>query len=468
MSTLPDDAARIVEAVSDRSARGLATAVGRLIRSGDLPAGSRLPTVRVLARALGVSPTTVGGAWRSLAQVGVIETRGRNGSFVNGASAAGQPARFWRLAGGAGHFARDLSAGIPDPALLPPLGPALAHVDGQPPLSGYLDSPVLPTLENLVREAWSASGTGEPEAMTIIDGSLDGVDRVLASLVHFGDRVAVENPTFPPFLDLLDVLGAVPVPVAADDEGVLPDALDAALTGTGARVALLQPRAHNPTGASMSPGRARAVADVVARSPDAVVIEDDHSGAVAVAAPVSVMAHLPDRTVMIQSFSKSHGPDLRLAALGGPADIVEPLVARRHLGASWSSRFLQQLLVGMLTDPACVAAVERARTVYAERRSALLDALAARGVTASGRDGINLWVDVDDERDALVALAAQGIGVAPGSAFMVATGAADPASAGGVGDHIRITTSVLPVEDVDTVADAVADAARPRARRHVR
>ncbi|MGH9247422.1 MAG: aminotransferase class I/II-fold pyridoxal phosphate-dependent enzyme [Acidimicrobiales bacterium] len=447
------DVLGLIGAVDDRSAQGIAAALNRLIRSGELAAGTRLPTVRVLARALAVSPTTINEAWRSLARVGAIETRGRNGSYVTGEVRVTASGRFWRLAGAARHFARDLSAGIPDPALLPPLGPALDRIDGQPAFSSYLDNPVVPELEALVRTAWRE--VCDPEALTIVDGALDGIDRLLSSLVHLGDRVIVENPTFPPVLDLLDVVGAVPVPVAMDDDGVLPDSLRETLPSRPA-VVLIQPRAQNPSGASTTARRVHEVADVLRAAPGVVVIEDDHSGDVAGAEPVSLAAVLPERTVRIQSYSKSHGPDLRLAALGGPAAIVEPLVARRHLGASWSSRFLQEVLVGMLTDPSCIAAVERARQVYAERRTALQKALAERGVATSGWDGINLWVDVASERDALVMLAAQGIGVAPGSPFLVApTG----------GEHVRVTTSVLAVDDVPSVADALAHAARPWPRR---
>jgi DNA-binding FadR family transcriptional regulator len=65
-----------------RAARRIAATIGRLITSGDLPVGTRLPTVRELSRRLGVSPTTVSEAWRSLADVGAIETRGRSGTYV--------------------------------------------------------------------------------------------------------------------------------------------------------------------------------------------------------------------------------------------------------------------------------------------------------------------------------------------------------------------------------------------------
>ena len=96
-----------------------------------------------------------------------------------------------------------------------------------------------------------------------------------------------------------------------------------------------------------------------------LVVEDDHSGDIATGEDVSLGRHLPDRTVHIRSYSKSHGPDLRIAAVGGSADVIDPLVSRRMLGPGWTSRLLQAVLVELLTDPAAIAAVGRARTTYA-------------------------------------------------------------------------------------------------------
>lgn len=52
------------------------------VRSGELPAGAKLPTVRHLADELGLAANTVARAYRELEHAEVIETRGRNGSFV--------------------------------------------------------------------------------------------------------------------------------------------------------------------------------------------------------------------------------------------------------------------------------------------------------------------------------------------------------------------------------------------------
>jgi DNA-binding transcriptional MocR family regulator len=450
------EVARIVGAVETRSAAGIAAAVNRLIKSGDLAAGSRLPTVRVLAQAIGTSPTTVNEAWRSLVRIGAVRTQGRGGSFVAETQRSGWPSRFWRMARAAGAFAIDLSAGIPDPALLPEIHDVLGGIGRGPQPSGYLDPPVLPMLEAIIRKCWQE--ICDPECITVVDGSLDAADRVLTSLLRLGDRVLVENPTFPPFLDLLELIGAQPVAVGIDAEGMRPDELRAVLaagapTGADPAVLLLQPRAHNPTGASMTKARAGELASILrTEAPNCVVVEDDHIGDISVVEPVSLAAHVPERTITIRSFSKSHGPDLRLAAVVGPTELIEPVIARRNLGPAWSSRLLQQLLADMLTDESCTTAVAQAREVYVRRREALTGALADRGIAVLARDGFNLWVPVANERDALVLLAAQGIGAAPGRPFL-----AVPVDR----DYLRVTTALLPEADAERVADALSGAAFP-------
>src|SRR3954464_15532823 len=94
----------IAGAVDDRSARGIAAAVSRLVTAGTLPAGSRLPTVRDVARELGISPTTVSEAWRSLARAGAIQTRGRSGTFVATPSLPRQRLRYAQLGGRVGEL----------------------------------------------------------------------------------------------------------------------------------------------------------------------------------------------------------------------------------------------------------------------------------------------------------------------------------------------------------------------------
>ncbi|HWJ97676.1 MAG TPA: aminotransferase class I/II-fold pyridoxal phosphate-dependent enzyme [Acidimicrobiales bacterium] len=444
----------LADAIETRNAQGIAAGIGRLITAGDLPVGDRLPTVRALARELDVSPTTVSEAWRILSAVGAIEARGRNGTFVRQVPAPGAGHRYRRVTEGPGHFALDLSTGTPDPALLPDLGPIVALVARQNLTSSYLDPPVLPQLEESLRSVWPF----QAESLTVVDGAMDAIDRVAQVIVRLGDRVVVENPTFPPVLDLLDQLGAEVIGVDLDDEGISLTSLEAALAQKPSMV-FLQPRAQNPTGITTSGRRARAIAKLL-KGTGALVVEDDHIGDISEAPPISVGTWLPSQTVHIRSFSKSHGPDLRLAAVGGAGEVVDALATRRFLGPGWSSRILQAVLLALLRDGRTIDQITRAQVEYAARRAAFAAALADHGIAAPGTDGINQWVPVADERSTTVALAAQGIGVAPGAPFLVRPGTG----------HVRITIGL--VDDPATIATladqlAAADraAARPSGRR---
>lgn len=398
--------------MDEPTARGLANAVSRAIRDGVLVPGTKLPPIRQVAAELVLSPTTVTAGWRLLARAGTIHSDGRRGTTVAETHAPGA-VRYRQAVDRGASFAVDLSTGVPDADLLPNLASSFTELTTAGTPSSYLDAPVLPELEAELRRSWPYPA----ERITVVDGALDALDQVARSVLRFGDRVVVEHPCFPTLVDLLEAAGVEVVGVPLDAEGMQVDALAVALEKP-TRAVFLQPRAQNPTGTSMTRERAHELAGGLADS-DALVVEDDSTGAIGVSEPLSLGEWLPDRTVHVRSYSKSHGPDLRLAAVSAPPDLMDDLLARRQLGQGWSSRLLQRILVHLLTDPAAVAEVDRARSVYAERRRVVVEALRERSVDVGGGDGINLWIPVQDEASALIRLASQGIGVAPGRPFAV-------------------------------------------------
>jgi DNA-binding transcriptional MocR family regulator len=428
--------------VTERGARGIASAITRMAGAGTLSPGQRLPTVRRIAHDLGVSPTTVNEAWQLLGYEGTIESRGRLGTFVLPMSRLAGPRRYRRVTQRADSFRIDLSTGTPDPALLPDLRGALSRIGRGDLTSSYLDRPVLPELEQRIRQLLPF----EPEALTVVDGALDALDRIATQVVRRGDRVLVENPTFPPLLDLLQQIGAELVPLEVDQSGIVPDALASALQVRPVAI-FLQPRAHNPTGASMSTMRSSALAKLL-RPHQLVIVEDDHSGAISSAADVSLARLLPSQTLHITSFSKSHGPDLRLAAVAGPANLIDVLSDRRTLGPGWSSRILQAVLADLLADRLAVGEVAAARDEYARRRRRMSAALDKVGVVYTPGDGINMWLETPHEQETLVSLAAAGIGASPGSPFIVAPSGRD---------HIRVTVGLI-AGDYDNLAEQFAKA----------
>jgi DNA-binding transcriptional MocR family regulator len=434
----------VAVAVEDPSPSGIAGAIARLIASGDLAPGDRLPTVRELAGDLGVSPATVSHAWQALAGVGLIVSRGRSGSFVRAERTTWLPPRTRNLTE-LPDARLDLSTGTPDPLLLPDMGPALSRVSSRAGTHNYFDEPVIPELATVLLASWPF----EPGLLTIVDGAMDAISRTLDLLLKFGDRVAVESPGFPPIFDLLDHYGTERIAVELDGEGMRPDSLVEALHRSPA-VIVLQPRTQNPSGVSMTVDRARELARIIRNTRSAehtMIIEDDHSGEISSSGDVSLGAFLPERVIHIRSFSKSHGPDLRIAAVGGPKDFMDRFIARRILGPGWTSRMLQTILYDLLTEPETVDQVALARRTYRERQVAIAAALRDNGWDVATADGINLWLRVDDERDAVVQLAAAGIRVAAGGPFLATPG----------GQFIRVTVGQVR-DDFAAVAAALAAA----------
>lgn len=431
------------ERLEEPTGKGLAHAVSAAVRDGVLRPGDRLPPIRVVATQLAMSPTTVSAAWGLLSRSGTVATDGRRGTRVLDQAVPGAGGRYRSALDRHTAFALDLSTGVPDPALLPDLGAALRTLPAAPATGSYLDDPVLPDLAQALRSDWPYDA---PE-LTVADGAMDAIDLVVRTTLRFGDRVVVEDPGFPPLLDLLESVGVQVVGVPVDDEGLDPDGLARALAD-GVRAVFLQPRAQNPTGVGTSETRARALARML-EGHDALVVEDDSAYGLCTTPLVSVGRWLPGSTVHVRSFSKAYGPDLRLAAMSAPAQVHRAVAARRQLGQGWSSRLLQQVLVQLLTGAG--DEVARAASTYAARRGALVGALRERGVEVGGAEGLNLWVPVRDETAAVVRLASQGIGVAPGRPFRVGPGLDS--------GHVRVTAGLL-AHGVEEVAEAVAAAAR--------
>jgi DNA-binding transcriptional MocR family regulator len=410
----------------------IVTSVETAIREGRVEAGAPLPTVRDLARALRVSPTTVAAAYRALRGRGLVQAQGRRGTRVSP-----RPPLPVRGPAPAPPHLRDLSLGNPDPALLPALRRALGRLSRRPGLYGEAaNRPELLALAGLA----------------VVGGALDGIERVLQAHLRAGDRVAVEDPGYVAVFDLVAALGLVAEPVAVDDAGPRPDHLARALRA-GVEAFILTPRAQNPTGAALDVARARELRRVLARHPDVLVLEDDHAGPVAGAPALSVCQGRA-RWALVRSVSKSLGPDLRLAILAGDATTVARVEGRQSLGTGWVSHLLQDLVVALWSDPATETLLARAAEAYAARRDALLGALAARGIAAHGRSGLNVWAPVPEEAAAVAALAHGGWAVRAGERYRLRTGPA-----------VRITVAALAPREAERVAEALARTLRPAARR---
>jgi len=312
----------------------------------------------------------------------------------------------------------------------------------------YGAPPSEPELLRLAAERFAAGGV-PADNLTVVGGALDGLELVLGAHLRAGDRVAVEDPCYPGFIDLAAVMGLVTVPVAVDDSGPVPSALAAALRG-GATACVVTPRAQNPFGSAVTLERSGELRAVLRRYPDALVVEDEHASDITEQSGATLCDARRSRWAQVRSVSKSLGPDLRLAVVTGDPTTVSRVEGRRLLGAGWVSHLLQRLVVSLWQDPATRQTMALAASTYTQRRETLLSELRSRGIACHGRSGLNIWVPVVHEDAVVSTLLQRGWGVLAGERFRIAAGRG-----------VRITTSMLEPHDAPALAADLEAALAP-------
>jgi DNA-binding transcriptional MocR family regulator len=253
---------------------------------------------------------------------------------------------------------------------------------------------------------WIAERHGvEPEGVLLTNGSLQGFVFLAQRLA--GKRVLVERPTYDRPLKILRALGAEILPLAMDDEGLDPRALEDALA-TGPAPALLYtiPTFQNPSGRTLSEARRRRVVEL-AREHDLLVLEDDPYGLVRFeGAPAPSLHELAagEGVVYSSSFSKTIAPGLRVGYFLLPSEL------ERELEAAAVSTYITPVLLGQATVYEFLRRgnfdrnLERVRPLLGARRDAMLEALAselAGHVRWSRPDGgYFVWLDLPADVDA--------------------------------------------------------------------
>ncbi|GAA2054792.1 aminotransferase class I/II-fold pyridoxal phosphate-dependent enzyme [Williamsia deligens] len=414
--------------------------VTALIRDGRLPEGARLPTIRDLTHGSHLSSRAIVGAWAELRRAGLIDTNRRGGTVVAGPADGAERNRGWAD--------RDLLTGSPDYSLQPDLAPAI--------LAGLrtdqLNRPRRDYITDRLRDAVQRDWPFAAESYVAAGGGSEGLLLAVEAAASPGDLVAVEEPIIPGFLDTLEAVGYRVVGIESDDHGARPESLAAALA-LGPTVVVLQPEGAYAAGGVLDKERADALADVIENAGHTPwIVEDDAVGPLAVAQAPSLGDRLPHRTVRVRSYCKAFGMDIKTCVIGGAATVVDQAIRLRVHGIAANSRILQNALAHLVADPSAAEVVASAREHYDRRRTALVSALADRGITASsGPNSLVVWAEVRDETGAMLELARRGVNVGSGARSFVGSGTG----------LLRIAVPQLPddVSAIGDLADQIAAAA---------
>ncbi|CDL36604.1 Predicted transcriptional regulator of pyridoxine metabolism [Citrobacter freundii] len=282
--------------IDGKTANEIFDSIRQHVTTGTLAVGETLPPVRELATELNVNRNTVAAAYKRLVSSGLAQSLGRNGTVIKGITAP------VALEGGNPDTPLiDLSGGNPAPSRLPELSNYFAKINKSPRLYG--DAAVSPGLKVWASQ-WMQNAIPGKGEIDITSGAIDAIERLLCAHLLPGDSVVVEDPCFLSSINMLRYAGFSANPASVDREGMLPDQLELALQ-KGARAVILTPRAHNPTGCSLSASRAAQLQEILARYPQTLVIVDDHFALLSACHWYPVIAKETTHWAVVRSMSKN-------------------------------------------------------------------------------------------------------------------------------------------------------------------
>jgi DNA-binding transcriptional MocR family regulator len=306
----------------------VAGAIETAIESGRLHPGERLPTHRQLAQQFGVSIGSVTRAIDGLAAQGVVRGEIGRGTFVLDRAAAG----------GDDGGVIDLTINAPPPVIAPQRMAEATALASRNALAlahgGYGDLSGTARQRGVVARWLSETRTAVgADDLLLCNGAQQGLHLAFATLRETSATILTESATFPGALAAAANLDLAMAPVAHDDEGMLPEALDAALAQTGAKIIYTTPVCQNPLGFETGPERRRAIAGVAQRH-GAMIVEDDIYGLYAAKGDLTYRTLLPNQVFYVTSLSKCLTPLVRLGIIVPPPHLV-PAVRKRLRAESW-------------------------------------------------------------------------------------------------------------------------------------
>jgi DNA-binding transcriptional MocR family regulator len=445
--------------------RALADQICAAVASGTIPPGAKLPPVRDLAWKIRSSPGAVARAYKLGIDRGALEATVGRGTFARG----GQGPAFAIEALTKPHNGvkidlrgnRAVDVGQ-DAEISAALSRLIARHGGALPLTDYRrrdDDPA--ALESLA--AWLREGGERASAdrLIVTSGAQEGAMACLSATARGGQGVALVEPVIHPGLkDCAAAIGVRLEAVARDDEGMRPDALDAACVRYRPDAVLLTATLQNPTVAVMGPARRAAIVEV-ARRRDVALIEDDVYGWLIEPRPESFATLAPERCWYVTSFSKCIAAGLRAGlVLTPPGAMLRTL--RAHQAMAHHTSWLITGLAAELAESGDAARIRariaeeiRARVALADRRLGRFGAITHPGGSFACVPMPEAW----SSAEFIAAAVARGVLVAPRGAYTVGRGAAGP-------DFVRVAfgasaTRAILDEGLSRLAELLRDGPHP-------
>lgn len=367
------------------------------IRSGQLPAGSRLPTHRTLAAGERISLATATRVYRELEEMGLVSGETGRGTFVRDLS----------LPPGHGVDQQVVAADVVDlnfnyPSL-PEQGDALREALRQLAMAGDIDSHLryqphagrLAEREIIARHLTCQHFAPDAENVLIVNGAQHGLAVTVMGLLRPGDVVAVDALTYSGFKVLAALYHLELAAIPCRPEGPDLQALHTLCQQRRVRAVYTMPTLHNPLGWVLNTGQRQALADL-ARQHDLLIIEDAAYARLVSRPPPPVISYAPERTVYVTGFSKNIATGLRVGVVISPPR-YRPEIERAIRATTWNTPTLISSLICAWIEDGTVARFEMQKRQDARQRQQVAREVLCGLPVVSHPDSYFVWLPLGEE-----------------------------------------------------------------------
>lgn len=226
-----------------------------------------------------------------------------------------------------------------------------------------------------LREILAAEHGATADQVLVTNGSLQGFVFLLETLLSPGDTVAVESPTYDRALLQLSLHGMDVLPIPMDDDGMIVEALaEACAAGRVPKLIYTIPNFQNPSGATLTAERRRALVEVCDRH-DILILEDDPYGKLRFEGdPIPGIWETaePGRVIFTSSFSKTVAPGLRVGYLVSPPAIAKTLAAAASRTYISPALLSEAAIAQLIRDGKLEGNIAHVTALMKERRDAMI------------------------------------------------------------------------------------------------
>ena len=334
----------------------------RLVEEGALRPGSKLPSIRQFAHAHGVSVYTVVDAYDRLVAQGYFVSRPHLGFFVRRrrqddgqVPAAGGSYDFdsmyymRRIFEHRGLSRKPGCGWLPEDWLF---GDGVRRAlrtlaSGEISISGYGEPKGFAPLRQLVRDLLVEHEVAlTTEQILLTQGSSHALDLIARRLVHAGDPVLIDDPSYANLCFGLRLLGGELLGVTRTEEGYDLALLERLLEERRPKVFFTQPRLHCPTGASATLAHMYRVLQLAEKYDVTLVENDIYSDLDPRPHPSFASLDQLNRVVYISSFSKTISPNLRVGYMAGNPELIEDLAQLKMISGLTSAELSERIVYG--------------------------------------------------------------------------------------------------------------------------